>query len=186
MLTTCFDTIKDKRVKGRTDYELKNVLLFTILAVLSKAQSYRDIEIFIEEHFKRLKKIFKLKWERTPAHNTIRDILLGISNEELETSFRNHSQQIEKAKESVKKGKQIKQISFDGKALCGSVDPSSDKRFIQVMSGFNVSDKIILCHYEIDEKSNEIPALQKLIQELGLNGYLITADTMHCQTKLLK
>jgi len=184
MLITCFDTITDPRVTGRTNYELKHILLFTVLAVLSKAKSYRDIAIFIEEHFKRLKKEFKLKWERPPAHNTIRYALLGVTSEEFETSFRNHSQQI--VKEKVKKGKQIKHISFDGKALCGSVDPSSDKRFIQIMSGFNVSEKIILCHYEIDEKTNEIPALQKLIQDLGLSGYFITADAMHCQKKHFK
>lgn len=183
---TCFDNISDSRVIGRTDYELKNVLLFSVLATLSNAKSYREVSIFIEEHFKKFKKKFKLKWDRAPAHNTIRDILINISSEELEISFRKHSQEIEKAKQKLKKGKQIKHIAFDGKALCGSEDRSINKRFLQIMSGFNVLDKIILCHYEIDEKSNEIPALQKLIQELGLSGYFITADAMHCQKKLLK
>ena len=78
------------------------------------------------------------------------------------------------------------QSCFDGKALCGSTDPSIDKRFIQILSGFSLEEKIILCHYEIDEKSNEIPALQKLIEELGLTGILVTADAIHCQKKLLK
>lgn len=112
--------------------------------------------------------------------------MLGVSSEELEMSFREHAQQIERAKEGLKKGKTIKQIAFDGKVLCGSVDLSIDKRFIQLLSGFAVEGKIILCHYEIDEKTNEIPALQKLIVDLGLTGILITADALHCQKKLLK
>ena len=186
MMQTCFENIKDSRVIGRTDYELRFVLLFTVLAVLSKARSYREIEIFIEEHFKRLKRVFKLKWDHAPAHNTIRGILIGISAEELEASFRKHAQEIEKEKQQLKKGKQIKHLAFDGKAVCGSEDRGINKKFIQIISGFNVSDKIILCHYEIDEKSNEIPALQKLIQDLGLSGYFITADAMHCQKKLMK
>jgi hypothetical protein len=117
-----------------------------------------------------------LNWKRHPAHNTIRDILLGLSEEELERSFRNYAEQIVTDMQGLHKDKGIKQIAFDGKALCGSVDSSIDKRFIQILSGFSVDEKIILCHYEIDEKSNEIPALQKLIEELGLTGFLITAD----------
>jgi len=186
MLLTIFDNITDKRVRGRTEYELNIVLLLLVLAVLSDAKSYRHVEIFIQEHLKRIKKDLKIKWKRAPAHNSIREILLGVSSEELEKSFREHAQQIEKAKQGLKKKKAIKQIAFDGKALCGSVDLSIDKRFIQLLSGFAVEGKIILCHYEIEEKTNEIPALQKLIVDLGLTGVLITADALHCQKKLLK
>lgn len=186
MLQSCFDSIKDNRVKGRTTYELKYVLLFVVLALLSNAKSYRTISVFIEERIEQLRKIFGLKWEKTPAHNTIRDIIHSISDDELENSFRQHAGQLKADRKQLKPGKEIKQIAFDGKALCGSVDPSIDKRFIQLLSGFLVKSKIILCHYEIDEKSNEIPAFQKLIEELGLRGYLLTADALHCQKKHLK
>lgn len=186
MLQSCFDSINDNRVRGRTTYELKYVLLFVVLALLSNAKSYRTIAIFMEERIESIRKMFGLKWEKTPAHNTIRDILHSISEHELENSFRQHAQQLQARRKELKAGKQIKQISFDGKALCGSVDPSIDKRFIQLLSGFLVEEKIILCHCEIDEKSNEIPAFQKLIVELGLTGYLITLDALHCQKKTLK
>jgi predicted transposase YbfD/YdcC len=38
-----------------------------------------------------------------------------------------------------------------------------------------------LAHTQIDEKSNEIPAAQQMIGELGLTGVIFTADAMHCQ-----
>jgi hypothetical protein len=186
MLKSCFDSIKDKRVKGRTSYDLDYVLLFVVLALLSNAKSYRTVAIFIEERLARFREDFGISWTRHPAHNTIRDILHSISAQELEISFRNHAKQLQLDKEKLKKDKGIRQVAFDGKALCGSVDPSIDKRFIQLLSGFSVDEKIILCHYEIDEKSNEIPAIQHLIEELGLTGVLITADAMHCQKKRLK
>ena len=186
MLLSCFDSMTDNRVKGRTTYDLKHALLFIVLALLSNANSYRSISIFIEERMKILREVFGVKWKRYPAHNTIRDILHSVSAKEMEKSFRTHAALLQSDKQQLKKGKQIKQIAFDGKSLCGSADPSIDKRFIQLLSGFAVEDKIILCHYEIDEKSNEIPALQKLIEELGLKGILITADALHCQKKLLK
>ena len=121
----------------------------------------------MEERRDKIRKIFGLRWKKTPAHNTIRDILHSISEKELESSFRQHAKQLQSSKAQLKGGKKIRQIAFDGKALCGSVDPSIDKRFIQLLSGFGVEKKIILCHYEIDEKSNEIPAFQKLIVELA-------------------
>ena len=186
MLQTCFNTLNDPRVQGRVTYEFDKVLLLVVLSLLSNSKGYRDIGVFIEERFEVLKKHLKLDWKRRPAYTTVRNILLGLSPTELEDSFRKHAKELLKDKEKLQDGKVIKQIAFDGKALCGSVDNSVDKRFIQLISGFCVNGKFILCHYEVDEKSNEIPAVQLLINELGLSGYLITADAMHCQKKRLK
>jgi predicted transposase YbfD/YdcC len=44
----------------------------------------------------------------------------------------------------------------------------------------------VLAHIEIDEKSNEIPAAQKLLEELDVAGHIVTLDAMHCQKKLSK
>ena len=41
--------------------------------------------------------------------------------------------------------------------------------------------QIILAHEIVDEKSNEIPAVQALIATLGLSGRVFTLDAMHCQ-----
>lgn len=46
--------------------------------------------------------------------------------------------------------------------------------------------KIILGHVAIMVKSNEIPAMQALVRELGLSGVLCTADAMHCQIKTIE
>lgn len=186
MLMTCFDQIEDTRVKGRTTYDLKHILLFTVLSLLCQAKGYRDIEVFIDEHFEQLVEMFQLDWEKPPAYTTIRNILLSVLLGELEESFRTHAKKLQTNMEKLTAGKVIKQIAFDGKALCGSVDPSIDKRFIQLVTGFSIEGKFILCHYEVDEKSNEIPAVQTLLKELGLSGYLITADAMNCQKKPLK
>jgi predicted transposase YbfD/YdcC len=41
----------------------------------------------------------------------------------------------------------------------------------------------VLAHIEIDEKSNEIPAAQRLLGELQLAGCVVTLDALHCQKK---
>jgi len=42
---------------------------------------------------------------------------------------------------------------------------------------------LVLAHIVIDEKSNEIPAVQKLLEELDVAGHIVTLDAMHCQKK---
>ena len=52
-----------------------------------------------------------------------------------------------------------------------------------MLSAFAVNTALVLAHIEIDEKSNEIPAVQKLLEELDVAGHIVTCDAMHCQKK---
>ena len=54
------------------------------------------------------------------------------------------------------------------------------------VSAFTQDDLIILGHLEVADKSNEIPAVQSLIESLGLSGRVFTLDAMHCQKKRLQ
>ena len=56
----------------------------------------------------------------------------------------------------------------------------------RVLRAFAVGTEIILGHIAIMVKSNEIPAMQALVRELGLAGVLCTADAMHCQIKTIE
>jgi len=72
-------------------------------------------------------------------------------------------------------------VAIDGKALRHSFDAFNDQKAAHVLSAFSVDDALILGHLEVDEKSNEIPAAQDLIEALALQGRLYTMDAMHCQ-----
>ena len=81
-------------------------------------------------------------------------------------------------------------IALDGKTLRGSVEPrgspdfdkSHDRAAAQVLSAFATDTALVLAHVDIAEKSNEIPAAQALLAELGISpGTLVTLDALHCQ-----
>ena len=72
---------------------------------------------------------------------------------------------------------------MDGKALRGSASRVLDVRAKQLVSAFAHDDLIVLGHIEVDEKSNEIPAVQTLIASMGLPGRVFTLDALHCQKK---
>jgi len=52
------------------------------------------------------------------------------------------------------------------------------------LSAFATDSALVLAHIEIDEKSNEIPAAQKLFEEIDLANRVVALDAMHCQKKL--
>jgi hypothetical protein len=181
-LLSLLATIRDpRRAEGKL-YQLPHVLLFSLFAMVSGANSYRGIRTYIKVHRKELNKAFKIKWKRPPAHTAIRYILQGLGAADVEQAFREHAAELNLAPV----GAGVRVIAFDGKTLKGSFDNFNDIKARQVLSAFAVDTALVLAHIEIDEKSNEIPAVQKLLEELDLAGHIVTCDAMHCQKKLSK
>lgn len=173
-------TIPDpRRAEGKL-YRLPHVLLFSIFAIVSGANSYRGIQTYFRAHLRTLNKAFKIKWKRAPAHTAIRYILQGLDAKDVEKAFREHGANLN----CVPDGAEACVIAFDGKTLKGSFDNFNDAKAKQVLSAFAVDTALVLAHIEIDEKSNEIPAVQKLLAELDVAGHIVTCDAMHCQKKL--
>ena len=170
-------TIPDpRRAEGKL-YQLPYVLLFSILAIVSGANSYRGVRTFIKVHRRKLNKAFKISWKRPPAHTAIRYILQGLTAADVEKAFREHAANLNTAVSGTRV------VAFDGKALKGSFDSFNDAKARQVLSAFAVDTALVLAHIEIDEKSNEIPAVQKLLEELDVADHIVTCDAMHCQKK---
>jgi hypothetical protein len=168
-----------RRAEGKI-YQLPHVLLFSIFAIVSGANSYRGIRTYVKVHRQKLNKAFEIKWKRPPAHTAIRYILQGLSASDVEKVFREHAANLNLAPA----GSEARVIAFDGKTLKASFDNFNDIKARQVLSAFAVDTALVLAHIEIDEKSNEIPAVQKLLQELDVAGHIVTCDAMHCQKKL--
>jgi len=181
MILTFLDDLQDhRRAQGRR-YELKFIILFTIMALLSNAKSYRQISSFITRHYKTLNKEFELEWKKCPAYTTVRNIIQGVDPKEIEACFRAYSQSLLNMDIS---DTEIA-VAVDGKVLRGSYDHFEDKKAIQVLSFFEIGQGLILAHEKIDEKTNEIPVFQRLIKEIGLKNVVYTLDALHCQKKLL-
>lgn len=172
--------IKDPRRAQGKKWQLGPVLLATILAILSGATSYRKVHGFMQTHRKNLNGAFGFGWKAAPAYSAIRTILHGLDGAEVERVFRAHAAGVSGAKP----GKEVESspvVAIDGKALRHSFDSFNDRKAAHLLSAFAVDEALILGHCEVDEKSNEIPAAQAMIEALALEGRLFTLDAMHCQ-----
>ena len=171
-LLSLFDQVSYPRRGQGKMYPLAPILLFTVLAMLAGAMSYRQVHAFIRVHLDRLNASFGLSLRKAPAYTTVRFILRGLDVAELERVFRRHAAELSAAKPG--KGATPICVAIDGKILRGSFDAFNDRRAAHVLSAFATDDQIILGHMTIAEKSNEIPAAQEMIATLGLSGRLFT------------
>jgi len=180
LLDVLADVPDPRRAEGKL-YKLPHVLLFSILAIVAGCDSYRGIVTFIDVHRRRLNVAFGLTWKRAPSHTAIRYILQGLDPAGVEAAFRRHAALLQAARSTPGQGS----IALDGKTLRGSFDGFHDRTAAQVLSAFATDTALVLAHIDIAEKSNEIPAAQTLLAELGVaHGAIVTLDALHCQKNI--
>ena len=175
LLTALSEVPDPRRAEGRR-YPLAPLLLFTVLALLSGATSYRRIIIFLDQRRLALNEVFGVALKRAPSVNTLRTVLQELDGDALEQAFRRHAEGLLPVTEPGR----MPVIALDGKTLKGSFDHLTDSK--AALSAFASEAAILLAHSEIDAKSNEMPAAQRMIAEL--TGVLFTADALHCQKNL--
>ena len=76
-------------------------------------------------------------------------------------------------------------IAIDGKTLRGSFDKASHKSAIHMIRAWASANLISLRQLEVDAKSNEITAIQNLLDTLQLKGATVTIDAAGCPTAIV-
>ena len=130
-LLAALDRIPDPRRRQGRRYPLAHLLLFSVLAVLAGATSYRGILVFIAVHRERLNAVFGAALRRAPAVNTLRALFLALDPAELEAAFRRHAGGLSGGVPAG--GPRV--IALDGKTLKRSFDHLNDRAAAQVLRG---------------------------------------------------
>jgi len=176
-LLAALEQIPDPRRRQGRRHTLAHLLLFSVLAVLAGATSYRGILTFIGVHRERLNAVFGTGLRRAPAVNTLRDLFLALEPAALEAAFREHARALADGMPAPER----RVIALDGKTLRRSFDHLNDEAAAHVLSAFACDAALILAHREARDAPDEVPAARVLIEELGVRGVLLTADALHCQ-----
>ena len=74
-----------------------------------------------------------------------------------------------------------KQISIDGKTICGVARASVEESRLHVVSAWVKEDGVSFGQIRTEEKSNEITAIPQLLEGLDVEGGTVTIDAMGCQ-----
>jgi len=75
-------------------------------------------------------------------------------------------------------------LAIDGKTLRGSYNRGDDKAAIHMVSVWATANQLSLGSTTVDEKSNEITAIPRLLELIDVSGALVTIDAMGCQKEI--
>jgi predicted transposase YbfD/YdcC len=173
--------IPDLRQQAKTEHNLAEVLIISLLAILCSVNNIKAIHYFAVANNTWLKEFLALK-SGIPSYDTIRRILMLTDAAVLESilfELIRKAVEIGRTDNDAKKG-----IHIDGKALRGSASPSKGKRAIIMVSAWASTYGACLGHVAVDKKSNEITAIPELLNLLNIENCVITMDAMGCQKKV--
>jgi hypothetical protein len=170
-----FAELNDSRQAQGKWHDLGTTLTIIFLAILSGEQGIRGIAAWIEEQRWRLGRQFKLKNSRVPSYGTIRRLLAQVSVSDLERCLGRWADEIGQAWD----GEDWPGISLDGKTLRSSGD--ADHPALHLLSAFSHELGIVLSQRAVGSKTNEIPEARRMLEDLTLEGKLVTVDALHTQ-----
>jgi predicted transposase YbfD/YdcC len=75
-------------------------------------------------------------------------------------------------------------VALDGKALRRALKADQNSKVI--VNAWAQSNRLVLGQLQVDDKSNEITALPKLLRALALTGCIVTVDAMGTQKQVAK
>ena len=177
-ITKHFSKMRDPRIDRTKRHRLLDILIIAICAVICGADSWVDIELFGRTKIEWLKTFLKLP-NGIPSHDTFGRVFAALNPQEFESSFMEWVQAINQLTQG-----QV--IAIDGKQLRGSQDNGIGKNAIYMVSAWATENQLVLGQRKVDDKSNEITAIPKLLKLLEVKGCIVMVDAIGTQTKIAK
>jgi len=171
-----FAWMDDPRIDRTKDHPLINILVIAICGVISGADGWTDIEDFGKAKQDWFSRFLDLK-NGIPSHDTLGRVFGRIDPEQFQQGFLSWMQAVQQVLPGTV-------IPIDGKQLRGSHDRKLGKNAIYMVSAWSEANHLVLGQYQVDEKSNEITAIPKLLNVLDITGCIVTIDAMGCQTEI--
>lgn len=170
-----FEELTDPR-RREPVYPLLNVVTIAICAVVCGADDFVSIAEYGEKKKKWLSQFLDLS-AGIPSHDRFNAIFAALNPAEFEKCLLSWITALHEIS-----GGQV--IAIDGKTLRRSFNAASSKAAIHMVSAWATANHISLGQVVVDEKSNEITAIPKLLEILELSGCLVTIDALGCQTEI--
>ena len=171
-----FGEIKDPRSNINQKHPLISIIALTICAVISGANDWVGVELYGEAKEEWLSGFLDLP-NGIPSHDTIGRVFRLLDPEQFKGCFVKWVTTIEELTDQ-------EVVGVDGKQLRRSHDKSLGKGAIHMVSAWASANGIVLGQEKVDEKSNEITAIPKLLEVLTIKGCIVTIDAMGCQTEI--
>ncbi|MEI6540087.1 MAG: ISAs1 family transposase [Planctomycetota bacterium] len=172
-VTQYFEEVTDPRVNRGQNYPLIEMVFVALCGSICDCNSWVDVSEFGHAKLAWFRKFLPFKLG-VPSHDTFSEVFARLDSVQFYAALQSWTT-------SIAGSLQGQTVAFDGKTLCGSFDQASAKSALHSVSAWVCGLKLCLGLKSVEDKSNEIPAVQQLIDLIDLRGAIVTADAMHCQ-----
>jgi predicted transposase YbfD/YdcC len=160
-----------------TVHQLSDMLVIAVLAVICGADGWVDVEFFGKAKHRWLATFLDLPGG-IPSHDTFGRLFARLDPEAFERGFVAWMS-------ALVQGTGGRLVAIDGKALRRSFEQAWDKSgMAHLVSAFAGANQLVFGQLAVEDKSNEILAIPKLLELLDLKGAVVTIDALGCQKEI--
>lgn len=170
-LIECLEGLPDPRLDRARRHKLVDILTIGLCTLLARGESFTDMESYGHARLEWFKSFLELP-NGIPSHDTINRVFSALDPHAFLDCFVSWVQGI-----CPNLGDEV--VAIDGKALRRAANDGDPVPYI--VSAWATECGLVLGQVKVDEKSNEITAVPKLLDALVLKGCIVTLDAMGCQ-----
>jgi predicted transposase YbfD/YdcC len=172
-----FEDLPDPRRETENKrHLLMDIVVIALSAVIAGCESFPEMEEFGRQKREWFKQFLSLP-NGIPSHDTIRRVLTVLDARKFHECF----VQWVNALHEVTAGEVV---NIDGKTVRRSFDRAKGIPALHIVSAWAAENQVVLGQVAVDDKSNEITAIPKLLELLAIRGAIVTIDAMGCQTEI--
>lgn len=171
LLLEHFAAIVDGRQSWRVVYPLREVLLLVVCATIANSDDYEDIVDWGEANLKFLRGFSDYHFG-IPCADWLRALMNRIDPEVFSGAFKAWVADCWPGRPEL--------VAIDGKTSRRSHDKKRGKGPLHLVSAYATNSRLLLAQEAVDEKENEIVVIPKLIDQLELDGALVSIDAIAC------
>lgn len=173
---TFFQKISDPRVTNRCLHRLDEVLFIAFCTLICNGEDFEDMAAFGKERKEWLKQHIDLP-NGIPSHDTFNRVLQIIDPFELSDFLAEDASAL---LDHISEGL----VSFDGKKLRGESPKSQGTKGLFLLNAWVNKGGFCIGQERVDDKSNEITAIPKLLDRLPLKGATVRVDAIGAQREI--
>lgn len=174
-LKTLFCKVEDPRVERTKKHPLMSILFVAICSAIAGIDDWVGMHDYCQANFNLFSKYVSFP-HGVPSHDTFGRVLSQINPEQLHDAFVDFTLLLKQEVDEV--------IAIDGKTARGSGSIHDGRAALHAVSAWATENKLVLGQVFVDDKSNEITAIPKLLAMLDLEGQIVTIDAMGCQRSI--
>lgn len=180
-IASYFESLSDPRHMRNRKHLLVDITVLAVCAILCGCDGPTAMHRWAMEKKDWLAKYLPLP-HGIPSRDCIRRLLIALQPDAFQRCFQDW---IAHALSSDDAGPD-RLVAIDGKTCRRSHDAGNNLGPLHIVSAWASEEGIALGQVATDDKSNEITAIPKLLEQISLSGTIVTIDAMGCQKEIVE